>query len=342
MRKGPIRGFLSSFLFLVVLLCARGQGTIVGAGYTPPAPLSVAPGQIVTLYVSGLGANFPTPVIAPAGPTLPMSLGGVSVTLLEFVLMGSAAPIPILDVRDVSTCPGGPISGFSINCGSVTAITVQLPSTLNAYRPSCAVPGPEYPPCQDSWLYVTFNNQLQDATELNPLTDQVRILTACDSVFHPAPVMFPSNLTGLPCAPMVTHQDGSLVSAGSPAKAGEALTAWAAGLGGASQGFFGEFQIPTFPISTLVTFRVAYNFTPNALANKPGPNALEALYSGLVAGYAGLYQINFTVPSVPPGTAPCAKPGSYVAGANVVQSNLTVSFGGNFSFDGAGICVAAN
>jgi hypothetical protein len=27
-------------------------------------------------------------------------------------------------------------------------------------------------------------------------------------------------------------------------------------------------------------------------------------------------------------------------GSNVVQSNLTVSIGGTFSFDGAGICVA--
>jgi uncharacterized protein (TIGR03437 family) len=59
---------------------------------------------------------------------------------------------------------------------------------------------------------------------------------------------------------------------------------------------------------------------------RPGP-----LYSGLVPGYVGLYQINFIVPPPPAGTQSCS---------GTVQSNLTVSVGGLASFDGAGICVA--
>jgi uncharacterized protein (TIGR03437 family) len=54
------------------------------------------------------------------------------------------------------------------------------------------------------------------------------------------------------------------------------------------------------------------------------------LYSGLVPGYVGLYQINFIVPQPPAGILSCS---------GTVQSNLTVSVGGQTSFEGAGICV---
>jgi hypothetical protein len=51
--------------------------------------------------------------------------------------------------------------------------------------------------------------------------------------------------------------------------------------------------------------------------------------------------VNFTVPQgAQNGAAHCALPGSFAPGSNVPQSNLTVSIGGQFSFDGAGICVS--
>jgi uncharacterized protein (TIGR03437 family) len=55
------------------------------------------------------------------------------------------------------------------------------------------------------------------------------------------------------------------------------------------------------------------------------------LYSALTPGFVGLYQINFTLPQPPVGTQACS---------GTVHSNLTVSVGGQTSFDGAGICVA--
>jgi hypothetical protein len=45
------------------------------------------------------------------------------------------------------------------------------------------------------------------------------------------------------------------------------------------------------------------------------------------------------VPSPPAGLQPCDALGTAIPYANVVQSNLTVSAGSVFSFDGAGICV---
>lgn len=64
------------------------------------------------------------------------------------------------------------------------------------------------------------------------------------------------------------------------------------------------------------------------------------VYAALTQGFVGLYQINFAAPVALPGTPACVPSGTLTSGAHAVRSNLTVSFGGAFSFDGAGICVA--
>lgn len=306
------------------LTLAAQTNTVVGAGYTSPAPLYAAPGQVVTLFVDGIGKSLAQAVRAPDG-AWPNSLADISVTLLQ----EAKIPVPILEVRPIPTCP--PPFGFQIPCGQITAVTVQIPYELIPLCPLCLRPVGPAPE-----LVVTEKGQDGTAIGITPLAEQVHVLTSCDILLQPdSPSV---NLTGLPCPPMVIHGDGALVSAANPAKQGEELAAYAVGLGPTNPASR-EGQPAPAPIHTVQTFLIDYNFRANALPAKPAAESPVPLFTGLTPKYPGLYQINFVVPPIPNQTKPCA--GSGIGpGANAVQSNLTVSFGGSFSFDGAGICVS--
>lgn len=307
-------------LFAYFLLCGSAlfSQNLTSSGYTPPAPVSVAPGQIATFYVSGLS-----------------SVAGLTASLQQ---SGGNVSAPIQSIRNVSQCPDN--LGNKVNaCGSLFAVTVQIPFELMPICPPCASPVSAAPPV----LTVAQNGQTVSAIELTPLTDEVHVLTACDEVLGP-PVPPQPNLTGLPCVPLVTHADGAMVSPSDPANPGEELTVWAFGLGQTAVPSSTGQKASGGP--TAQTFHLDFNYSVNALATKPyigGPDniPLSPVYSGAVAGFVGLYQVNFVVPPGPPnGIARCASPGAFAYGGAYVQSNLTVSIGGQFSFDGAGICVA--
>jgi uncharacterized protein (TIGR03437 family) len=318
MLRGVCLGSLLPFSLI-------GQ-TLAGSGYTVPAPVSVAPGQIATFYVTGVQLPL---VNTPPGtpPTVTLQQNGVN----------TAAPIQ--SVRVLSQCPNA-TAILVTTCGSLTAITVQIPYDL---IPTCAVVCPNIVFAVPPLLTISQNGQAVTSIELTPLADEVHILTSCDVVLGP-PTPPQPNLTGLPCAPLVTHVDGSLVSQLSPANPGEALTAWGFGLGQtAVAAITGQ---PAISSPTAQTFYLDFNYSVNALATKPyagDPDRApaSAMYSGVVGGYVGLYQVNFTVPAGPAnGIAQCDPAGTIEPRGFSVQSNLTVSIGGQFSFDGAGICVA--
>jgi hypothetical protein len=312
-------------------LSALGQSaspsTIVGAGYLFPTPINVAPGQLLTIFAAGVGSTLTQPVSAGAG-NLPISLAGIGITIRQ----GTDIPAPILEVSPVATCA---------SCVAVTAVTIQIPYGL---RTACAV---SLTACPNSNVvvltefFVSENGVAGTLSALNPLPDQVHILTVCDTV---APGAFGYAPTGgLPCQPEVTHANGTLVSSGNPALVGEELVAWAVGLG-ATNPAVPTGQPAAQPVPTAETFGLDFNFHPDALASKPFPSNVVPnnyqppvpLYAGLTSGYPGLYQINFVVPGVPAGLPPCV-PGE---GPGLVATNLTVSVGGSASFDGAAICVS--
>lgn len=318
-----MRFFLAPALAVLLAPALLAQSTIVGTGYGFPTPLNAAPGQVLTLFVQGINQLLTPPVRANDG-AWPTSLAGISVTLLQ----GERIPVPILEVRPMPTC--GPPFPLEIPCGTITAVTVQIPYELIPLCPLCLRPVGPSPE-----LIVSKDGQDGVATAITPLADQVHLLTSCDILLQPGPPVI--NYSGLPCAPMVIHGDGQLVSASSPAKQGEELAAYAVGLG-ATNPAARDGQPAPAPLRTAQSFLVDFNFRANALPAKPAPDSSTPVFTGLTPQYPGLYQINFSVPPIPKETPSCAI--TFVPGANAVQSNLTVSFGGAFSFDGAAICVS--
>ena len=316
-----------ALIAIATALTSWGQSAntnmIVGAGYVSPTSLQVAPGQVLTIYAAGVGSSLTQPVLAGPG-NLPTSLAGIGVTIRQ----GTDTLAPILKVSPVSTCAG---------CGVITAITIQIPFSLMTFYCSPALACPAI--LVETDLFVTENGVSGTLSTINPLPDQVHILTACDPVLPGGTGILP--IGGLPCQPEVTHANGVLVSNTNPATVGEELVAYAVGLG-ATNPVVPAGQAATQPTPTVQTFNLDFNFHENALPAKPfaTPTApLVPLFTGLTPGYPGLYQINFVVPPLQ-SALPCAAGVPPPAAVSAVNTNLTVSVGGATSFDGAAICVA--
>lgn len=303
------------------------QPVIATAGYSFPVPIAVAPGQLITLFVQGVNTQLGPPVRATSS-TLPAMLAGVSVTYHQ----GSDQAAAMLEVRPISSCFGIPPPSTNA-CGTILAVTAQLPFQMLTLCPLCG--RPDIP----ASLSVTVNGVTGQSISVQPLNDQVHFLTACD-------VMSPDsqprvNTSALPCPPMVTHADGKLVSAANPAKSGEELVAYAVGLGQTDPPLTLG-QPAAIAAHTTTYFGIDFNYHANALASQPAPIEwfnTGPIFTGATPGFAGLYQINFIVPPPPMPLTPCQDTTTIPPFSNAIQSNLTVSLGSAFSFDGAGICV---
>jgi uncharacterized protein (TIGR03437 family) len=288
--------------------------TLVGAGFSNPFPLTVAPGQLLTLFVEPPAAYYTTE---------PMP------TISAVFWNGSDEAMPVLQIKQTTT--GCVVPSTSGACPSLLALTVQVPfdAPISPAAGSNIVVRP-------SGIAVFVSGQKSGYFGAQASPDQVHILTSCDALFLSSPL--PPNSGSPLCAPMITHANGSQVSINSPAVAGEELVAYATGLGQTNPALTtGQPASTSSP--AVATFNLDFNFRPNALATRPLPTAGVPLFAGSTQGYVGLYQMNFIVPPIPAGLQPCAYSGVMPDVVSGVYSNLTVSIGSQFSFDGAGICV---
>jgi hypothetical protein len=302
---------------------AQNRTVVAASSITPPVPIYAVPGGIITIYVAGLS---PTAIPANAGQfPLPTVLGGISASIEQFAR--TVPVVPLISVFAVSTCPTDP-NDVSPSCGALTGIRLQIPFGVVAN-----VPGSNTAPTLTR-LFLTDQAGNSAAVDLAPVLDRIHILTFEET--HSG-LSIPNNRLA---QPLVTHADGSLVTAAKPAKSGEQLVAYAVGLGYADPFPVTGAPSPSPAPRARTQFLINYAFSPNAAPSRglipifpssvvtqfPAPT-----FAGLSPGSVGLYQLNFIVPAVPAGTHPCG---------DVVYSNLTVSFVGSFSLDGAPICVA--
>lgn len=202
---------------------------IINSANNAPITNSVAPGEFVSLYGTGLSAA----TLAASTLPLPTNLGGVQVTV-------NGTPAPLVYV-------------------SSTQINVLVPQSIQS----------------DS--YATFQ-VVNNGTKSN----SVSVYTSGQ-----APGVFTANQSGTgPAA--VLHSNYSPVTASNPAKVGETLQLFVTGLGSVTPAVSDGAAAPSNPLSKVDD--------QNLQVFLDGVEA-SVSFAGLAPGFAGLYQINFVVPS---------------------------------------------
>jgi uncharacterized protein (TIGR03437 family) len=319
---------LSLFCLCAGLVFAQGSAAVVGGGYNAIAPMSVAPGQVITIFVTGVG-NV-TQKTTAGKPPLTNALAGITAVLVQGT---TTIPSPILAVFSLNDCqftlPG-------VKCASVTAVTVQIPFELHAN-----IPGSLSPVAFLDYLQVSDSAGNTAVVSLNAQLDAIHVLRPQDTVMALDMAQATSSTGGI-----VAHANGTLVDPLHPAQVGEELVMYAVGLGATNPPTGTGAASPLPAVAAAGTFVVNFDYRPNAPPT-PGTVLMNEWFdtapppfAGLTPGFVGLYQVNFIVPPMPTGTLPCVR--SVGLGANPfasVLSNLTVTVVGRTSFDGAAICV---
>jgi uncharacterized protein (TIGR03437 family) len=206
---------------------------ILNSASFAPITNSVAPGEFVTLFGSGM-----SPVTQVASLPYPTTLGGVQVTI-------NGIPAPI----------------YAVSPGQISII---IPFATPAYSFATA---------------QVVNN----GSKSNPVT-----LYSATS----APGVFTTSQNGVgPAA--VTHANGAVVTAANPAMAGETLVVYVTGLGAVSPPVKDGTAAPVSPLSMVVDSNV-YVEIEDQHSNY---HSTKTVFKGLAPNFAGLYQINFTLPT---------------------------------------------
>lgn len=314
----------------LALFVASTQATaqaVIGSGYTIPLPVTAAPGQLVTLYIQGVGAGITSPIEAQSLP-ISASLAGISVSMQQSVGTPGTLPVPVLGIFPADACPDSP-------CLPLIAINLQIPYEMipNAVLTETGIS------LNSVRLTVSESGKPVATTGVIASSDQIHVLRYGDSLMGSRPLP-----TGARSSqPVVTHPDGTLVTLSNPAQPDETVVIYAVGIG-IGLGRTQDIQLPRPPDGNppqtdlpAPGVAVAFDFRANAspsesLAGSSGIDSETPVASWAVAGDAGLYQINVRVPRPPASLSACGQGG--------VETNLTIDVNGLASYDGAAICVA--
>ncbi len=214
---------------------------------------SVTPNSAPTLAMNGTLNNLNPQLGGPLAP-------GTIVQIFGTNLSGSATSATALPLS-------GTLNNTSVLVeGKPIPLYFVSPNQINALLPATLVPGRQYQ------LLVDANGALTEPQPFNtqPVTPGVARFSTGQVIAQ--------------------HSDFSLVTPQSPAKPGEYLVIYLAGLGATSQAVSDGFASPASPLASANT---------PAMVTVNG-EAAKVLFSGLTPGLAGLYQVNFQVPTDAP------------------------------------------
>jgi uncharacterized protein (TIGR03437 family) len=304
-------GLLAAAVLVLFPLPNQAQTIVIGAGYTTPQPIDASPGQVITIFARVTGKQLSQPVMATS--PLPSSLGGFAVLLRQSFI--DPIQIPIISVTDTQSCSTVSPS----QCDTVSQVTVQIPFELMPNVPHLSLPQ------NFARLEISYNDSPTSSLFLNPVPDSMHVLNSCDAA---SGVIQPNG-----CAPLITHADGSFVTADNPAQPGETLTISLVGMGlppgPVATGIAVPQTVPTLD-GVLISYDARVNASPSLLVPT---SAFPLDGAQLRPGSVGIYDVPVLVPSLPPGVAACG---------STVKSNLTVNISRTTSFAGVGICVTPN
>jgi len=300
------------FAFLISALCpiiGQNAAPPVNIGYTEPAPFQVAPGQVVTLFLDDIsfGADGSLRAAQAGGGDLPKSLSGISVRITQ--LDGSEMQAPIFAVQQKRVCGLSGLEAGDAGC-LLTLVKAQIPFEL----PGDPVLGEQnvYTLPQPALISIDVDGRRGRGFPLQPLPDNSHVLTTRDDVWDTS--------TSSLCDRQVFHSDGSEVTRGAPAKAGETLSVLSYGLGRtdpivASGRPSPEGAMITAPIPNAprVTLGIVTKFV-NVLSSAPrmafnpdisGATPLRITAASLLPDQIGIYMVSFTLPVPKDPIIPC-------------------------------------
>jgi uncharacterized protein (TIGR03437 family) len=308
---------------IALVLPAAAQVTVVASKYAPVQGVQVAPGQVMTVLLTGLKTVFPANATVQRATSVPLptQIAGISAVIQQTGT--SSRTLPLLAVQQIDQCALTDNGSPTADC-LVTALSVQIPSDL-------VVPNPlaESPFVVVSQLTITENGTTSRSFYLTPVTQNVHIVSTCDLISG-------NNNIGT-CAAIVAHANGTLVSTASPAAVNEILVLYAVGLGATSPMVPEGQASPNPPASLVNSVGLGFNYAnPISLIESPPASGAatplpQILFAGLAPTMVGIYQVNFRLPPPTTAASSCAAGG---------VPNLTMTLQGlGGSADQAVICV---
>lgn len=231
------------------------------------------------------------------GPALSLSIGvrapkfsGAGVYLDPTGVSNAASAAPF--TAGISEGEFLVLYGSNLSSKLSVAATLPFPTSLNGVQVSVnGVPAPLYyvSPTQVS-LIVPFGTNTSTAS-IQLTNNGVQSNAISQFVNLTTPGLFSLTANGLGYGAIEHAIDGSVVTASHPAKAGENISMFLAGLGAVSPAITtGQGGPYTEPLSR----------TTNNISVKIAGRPATVLYQGLAPYLAGLYQMNVTIPAATP------------------------------------------